>query len=293
MKTGKNIILCSIFALAIGIATIVPLAFFMDTARAQTEEQWLDIDVPWAYFNADVTADNMHRIIGGIGFSTFPNYNLLTKNIDSRVDYVEIIIYTDELQLSKSHFYFVTTRPGFETLPPTKTADTDAWFEVPWIRDRYGIAPYGMSSQTYTNAIPNTGIPLSAITEISPEDLPEEWKDVAPNARHIDGKVGVHISNIDETTTAVLTALENAQTIFLDIRRVACITFADDGTVTTSDCDQMIQHIELTKNSKGEFTFGEMAGIEKLMAQMLQSQTESQRPAGIPSVSSSFYSSWG
>ena len=37
MKIEKNILLCSILALTIGIATITPLAFFMDTAKAQED----------------------------------------------------------------------------------------------------------------------------------------------------------------------------------------------------------------------------------------------------------------
>jgi len=289
MKIEKNIMLCSILSLAIGISAIMPLAIFMDTARAQSnDEQWLDIDVPWAYFNADAT-DNMYWITGGIAFSVLHNYDLLGQHIDARVDYVELTIYTDDMLLSKSHFYFGTYRPDRETLTHMDNGGPAAWFKVPWLTEKYGIAEYGMRTGDYVNAIPNTGMALYNVTELPPE----EWQNISPDARQTQITTGDTIGGIDENTNAILAALENTQTIYLDIRRIACITFADNGTVTTSEYNQFIQHIELTKNSNGEFTFGDVTGAENLIYQARSEMLKRNYIAGIPAVGSGLSISWG
>jgi|GEM_PF-6308092 len=84
------------------------------------------------------------------------------------------------------------------------------------------------------------------------------------------------------TLDAMLALLENTQTIYLDIRRVAYITFDDNDVVTISECDQLIHHIELTKNSNGEFTFGDLTVIENAIDRM----NSGDRPPSTHSVSS-------
>jgi hypothetical protein len=73
MKKEKNVIFCSIFALVIGAAAIAPLALFMDTAKAQLDDDsWFNIDVSYAYFSADVT-DDIFQATGVIAFDAIFN----------------------------------------------------------------------------------------------------------------------------------------------------------------------------------------------------------------------------
>ena len=56
MIPEKKVITLSVIALMIGIATIVPLAFFM-SARAETvfDKPWFNFNVPYAYLKANTT----------------------------------------------------------------------------------------------------------------------------------------------------------------------------------------------------------------------------------------------
>src|SRR5665647_2858518 len=57
MQIEKKLILCSILAISIGIATIAPLAYFMSTVKAQTDEAapWFNVEVPYAVYTANLT----------------------------------------------------------------------------------------------------------------------------------------------------------------------------------------------------------------------------------------------
>jgi hypothetical protein len=69
MQIEKKLILCSVLAISIGIAAIVPLAYVMgniSTAKAQINEAtpWFNIDVPYATYTANLTE-------GPIGYGNY------------------------------------------------------------------------------------------------------------------------------------------------------------------------------------------------------------------------------
>jgi hypothetical protein len=242
MKNGKNIILCCILALAIGISAIVPLAFFMNTAKAQTDdEQWFSIDITSAYFNAGITEDALYQIGETIVFDALINSDALSQQVNARVEYFELTFYAENLQLSKSYQYLGMDRPGLKNATPFNALDHEAWYKIPWLNvaaggysNSYGSAG-GMYAYNTTNAEAKT------------------WQNL--------GSSSFSLGGTDKHSDAILTALKNAQTIYLDVRRVAYITYDDNGAVTTFECDQFIQRIELTKNSNGEFTFGDSSTL--------------------------------
>ncbi|MDR2699529.1 MAG: hypothetical protein LBC12_01730 [Nitrososphaerota archaeon] len=266
MKIEKNMILCSIFALTIGIATIVPLTFFMNTTEAQPDdEQWFNIDCIYAYYNAFVVdayddgyvTNDLFQNTGVILFDALPNYEALSQqqHIDTRIEIFEILFYTDDLQLSKSYEYVGMDRPGLEN--PTFSSATfrsDFMFNdpllSPWCYEPIDISP--KSEQTLSwNGSSNLGSPIPSggryITNAT-NLTPEKWQDM--------GSAGTRGGYTDEISDTKLSALKNTRTIYLDIRRIGYITVDDSATIIASKCNQLIQHIELTKNNTGEFTFG-------------------------------------
>jgi hypothetical protein len=252
MKKEKNIILCSILALVIGIATIAPLAFFMDTASAQSNDApWFDIDLTYAYFSGNVI-DDIFQVMGIITFDALVNSKTLNQqqNIAARVDFYEFLIYTDDIKLSRSYEYVGMDRPGIEIPTLMSTFRPDKWLlDFSWLNEALGIDYFDDCvlcwnvSHHLGSPIPSGGRYRANITN----STPEMWQDM--------GGTGIRGGYIDEISDTKLLALQNTQTIYIDIRRIAYMTIDDKGSVTTSKCDQLIQHIKLTKNGNDEFTF--------------------------------------
>ena len=124
--------------ITIGIVTIVPLAFTMNnTAKAHLfiDDSWFNINVPCAYFNADVTYDVTYYSRSASRYFTYdlyyrsaaiiaiqPSINpaALDKATDARIEYFECAVYTNELTLSKQYFYL--------TMNSSNVAGSDALF---------------------------------------------------------------------------------------------------------------------------------------------------------------------
>jgi hypothetical protein len=131
MKIEKKLIAAIALAITIGIATVIPLTFFMDnTAKAQTSvtASLFNIDIPCAYYNANVTYDvKINSLIDGshrvhdiwyrdgavIAVQPSINYDVLDNNTVARIEFFEYTVYTDKLQLQKSYSYFAFNESAF------------------------------------------------------------------------------------------------------------------------------------------------------------------------------------
>jgi hypothetical protein len=253
MKIEKKLVAAIALIVTIGIATIIPLTFFMSTAKAQADEPWFNIDLTYAYFNADTyfnsdVADDIYQVDGVIVFDALLYADAFNQH-DARVEYFEFTLYTDELQLSKTHEFIGMDKPGLEKSTIMGTFRTEAWYNIPWLEEKLGVT-YGIM----LDASAPTASPLSSGGRYhifnGTAGVPDMLQDTGCGGRRVTPR--------DETSDTILATLEKTQTIYLDIKRVAYITFDDNGTVTTSECDQLLQHIELTKNSNGEFIFGDL-----------------------------------
>jgi hypothetical protein len=183
-------------------------------------------------------------------FDALTNSDALSQQIVARVEYFEFTIYNSDMQLSKSYHYVGMDKPGLENSTPLSTFPEEAWYNIPWLsfnsKESSGTYSYNITS-------------LEALQEL------EKNRTTHGGTSHL--RTGYTHEEIGTT----LASLENTQTIYLDVKRVACITFNDNGTVTTSECDQLIQHIELTKNDSGEFTFGDLTVLKDRAYQLGQS----------------------
>ncbi|MCW3998977.1 MAG: hypothetical protein NWE93_01905 [Candidatus Bathyarchaeota archaeon] len=88
MKIEKKLILCSILAIAIGIATVIPLAYLMSPAQAQTDtndQPQFNFDMPYAYVrdvwdNSTLTQDTYGWAFA-FTFKTSPAFELTDDSV--------------------------------------------------------------------------------------------------------------------------------------------------------------------------------------------------------------------
>ncbi|MCL1978534.1 MAG: hypothetical protein FWG55_10630 [Candidatus Bathyarchaeota archaeon] len=238
MAIEKKLVALSVLAITIGIATVVPLAFFM-TAEAQTypkyDEPWFNINVPFAFFKADLT-DGIYQDLCGLPLQVAINYNAFNSQTDARVEYLELTLYTDDLQLFKTNYFFGTVKPGNENLMDSFVFSRESWFNLSELNLHGG----GRGCIYDITQMLDRGV----------DGL-------------VDGFCRVHnaredVDLINDKYGDILAVMENTQTIYLDVRRVGYVTFDGNNTVVTLPSAPVIQHIELTKNGD-VFTFGDSA----------------------------------
>ena len=238
MKIEKKLILCSILAIAIGIATVVPAAFFMNTKAQTYDDTWFNLDVPYAYFKANAT-NTEYQTVAEIDIQASLSQTAVNNRAEARIEYFEFTIYVDDIELEKQNYFYSITSSDNE--------DTTAMFEFSrenWFNSSdFGVNSGGGSfitdpAQLNSNVIGGGGI---YTTHYTIDD---------PNSDEIYEKYG-----------KILDTMENAQTIYLEVRRVGYVTFEGNNTVVTLASNPVILQIELTKNGDA-FTFGNPAPLK-------------------------------
>jgi hypothetical protein len=258
-RNRTKIVAAIALTIIIGIASVVPLTFFITTRAQASDESWFNIDLPRAYLNAAVTDDG-YRLTGGIAYDVSPNYAAISEDVNARVEYLEFALYIDDLQFIKNYMVLGTDRPGLENPTNMDAVRAEVWYNIPWIEKKIDLPSFADSDlPSFADRVPNRyGGGSYGGTNGS---LCVEWMDIGHAGRYTQYECNI----IDITDDAILAALEYSQTIYFDIRRIACITFDGNGITTVLESDQLIQHVELTKNSNGEFTFGDLTAIENAL----------------------------
>jgi hypothetical protein len=254
MKIEKKLIALSIFAIAIGIATVIPMTFFM-SAKAQTDvaDSLFNIDIPCAYYNANITYNvEINDIVHGGGQRIFDlwyrggpviavqpsiNHTVLDDNTVARIEFFEFSVYTDKLQLDKSYSYFGFNEEAFEQNG-----------------NKHIAAKYVEENLLPNKRIGGQGYGGQSITDLT-ESMPR-W--ITGNTDSIGIGSGHHL---DKQFYKIIAAIEDTHTIYLDVRRVAYISLSDDGTIVIVEDNKLLQHLELTKNDDG-FMFGSPSAVK-------------------------------
>ncbi len=232
MKIEKKLAVLSILAIAIGVATVIPMAALMN-ANAQTSpyaesvqaygEPWIDLEITGAYFTIDTVNKENPEIDGDyirtdmINYQTTLNDNALSYQPEVRIEYFEMTFYGNNRELLKKTFS-VCMADSSNGIYPTElfafcneymfncsTLDFNGNFSITHTIDEATAAGSGMSSA----------------------------------------------ADIDEYK-----AFLEAQTVYLEIRYIGSVTFDGKNTVVSSANDQNVQQIELTKNRGGNSGFG-------------------------------------
>jgi hypothetical protein len=236
MQIEKKLILCSILAVAIGIAAVVPVAYFMNAksntifATAETlDKPWFDISVPYAYFKANTT-DNFYQSSTAIILQPTINNDVVSQQTDARIEYFVFDILNEQgLQLANATFSIGTNSSTIGDPSSLFTFNRENWFNSSAFGSGYYLT-------NLTGPVRLLGTGGSVIC-------------------------GYGDSNeIKEKFGAVLATMENDQTIYLEARRLGYVTFDGNDTIVTLAGDQIIQRLELTKTGDS-FTYGNPAAV--------------------------------
>ena len=228
MQIEKKLILCSILAISIGIATITPLAYFM-SAKAQTfDEPWFNVNVPYAYFKANSTG-NMYQSTNSIVLNATINSDAISQHTDARLEYFDFKLYSDQLSLANATFYLGMNSSAVEDPTALFAFSREDWFNS----TAFGAGVY-VTNLTGPLRLMGTGGSVSYVGEDS------NW--------------------VNEQFGEILSTMENADKIYLDVCRLGYVTFDGNNTVVTLASNQVLQHLELTKTGDA-FTYGDPATV--------------------------------
>ena len=241
MKIEKKLILCSILAIAIGIATVIPLAFVMSPAQAQTTDNvpWFNLNIPFASYAAtNQTGTNGYLSREGsidglvsysstytIGLNGTTNPNAVNTLENARMEYYQLQVYSDLGQIANMTYY-IGANCTSNISPPDFEFSRDNWFNTSTSGGGVFYINFngtlGSDSEAGCGGISGT-YSSSSFTNTT---LPQEFLNI-----------------------------QNAQTIYIDVYRLGYITFNGNSTIVTLANNQVIQHVELTKNGN-QFTYG-------------------------------------
>ena len=237
MQIEKKLIQCSILAIAIGIATIVPLEYFVvadaqaavvsANAQAAVEAKpWSNVDVSYAYCNPYFSAGNSTTSLYGASIGVVANFSLTSdalKNADARIEYYQFQVYSDQGPIVNLTYYIVQSKPDLVTFISGGGA--------------IGFA----NGVTYSGTASNGGQAINDGAWDSPFTM---------------GFVSDHIYNTTANNLPqAVTELRNAQKLYIDVSRQCTVTLNGNVTVTTPSSHEVLQHIELTKTPNG-FVYG-------------------------------------
>ncbi len=253
----KKVILCAILAIALGIATIVPLEYMM-TAQAQANAQtaeaqakanatadvqasvqpmFSDVNVTYAYCNPDKTTSNDTGTFYGSSVEAVVNFTLAPdalKNADAQIEYYKLAVSSDQGPILNMGYYIVLEANSYVTTgmggpEGTITFANGLTFNGPTATGQdidFGNGqcinyPAWSSSSNYT-----WGYVSNFIYGSDPNNLPQ-----------------------------TVTELRNATTIYIDVTKICTVMVTGNITVTTPGSNQILQHIELTNTGNG-FLYG-------------------------------------
>jgi hypothetical protein len=244
VKIEKKLIAFSILAITVGITSIVPLAFFMSPAKAQTTDDilWFNFDVAYASWNA-TSKDGAIGYLDGIGpiydlvsySSTYLvalNYSVNPDAIDildnARIEYYQLQVYSDQGQIENLTMFFGANCKDDIDLTSSFYFARLGWFNTTTSGGGTFITKFnGTLASSLANGLGLTGTSGSySSNSFKNTTLPQEFLNI-----------------------------QNANKVYIDVRRLGYVTFDGNTTIVTLASNEVIQHIELTKNGD-QFVYG-------------------------------------
>jgi len=248
MQIEKKLILCSILAISIGIAAIVPLAYVMgnlSTAKAQTNEAtpWFNINVPYATYAANITEGQIeygnyngpattYAIFHDIKYNATVNPAASPNLEGTRAEFFEFQIYSDLGPIENITQYIGANGNGNTTFNPLENFgfSRDNWFNLSASAGGLFVFQY---NGTLGNVFGDEGWVGGTGGSSSSSFLPGE----------------------EQTTSQKFQNIYNADKLYIDVRRVGFVSFIGNSTIVTLADNAVVQHIELTRQGN-QFVYG-------------------------------------
>jgi hypothetical protein len=251
MQIEKKLIACSILAISIGIATIIPLQYLMN---AQTATAMPKVE-PW--FNANIDYAECNPYIVGNGTATWDgatiqavtNFTLTTSamesDVDTQVEYFKFAVSSEKGPICNMGYYIAETKTNMTEINAGIYKGTTL---------RLNDTITFKNGLSYNPPEIGDGLPISWIGQAI------GWTgDNPPNSTY--GVAGMHTSadygedSVYPVSPQVVTQLRNAQTLSIDVSKVCTVTVKGNVVITTPAEPTILQHIELTKVGNG-FVYG-------------------------------------
>jgi hypothetical protein len=261
----KKLILCGILAIAIGIATIVPLEYMMaaeQQVKAETTfTPWFNVNVPYVYVNLDQSGANNTVSWNGVNINGLANFTLTPAGMalqgaDAKIEYYQFQISSDQGPIANISYSVSST---IEDLGFHGSINN-----IPGIPGGGYMAITGLGDNhfTFANGVTYNGIPNYdgycggsgglAILVGNSSSLPEG----ATNQTSTTGIFGSYLENYNgANSNQVITELRNAKTLYIDVTRICSVSYNGNVTVNMPINNQVLLHIVLTKTSNG-FVYG-------------------------------------
>jgi hypothetical protein len=212
-------ILLGIFAILVGITTILPLEYLMSPHIAQAASApWFNVNVFYAYCNPNQNGGNSSVSFYGSYIQAVVNITLTPyamKDADAQIEYYQFAVSSDQGPIVNVTYYVVqSTQDAITSISGTGT-----------ISFANGLTYSGHPSnggQVINRDVSNNSFTLASVDDyiftIDPNDVPQ-----------------------------AVTELRNAQTLYMDMSNVCTVTVNGNVTVTTPANPEILQHITLTK----------------------------------------------
>ena len=251
----KKLILCAILAITIGIATIVPIGYFM-SAQTQVNAQttftpWFNVNVPYVYVNLNQTGGNNtmtwdEATIQGIANFTLTPAAINLKNADARIEFYQFQVSSNQGPIVNITYSIAVSREELN---------------VTGIPGGCWTAITGLGDNTYTFADGTTfnGNKSEGNRDCAGGAVLENMPGVIPVQNSTDAILSASVTSYDgNTPSQALTELRSAQTLYIDVSRICSVSYSGNSTTattTTLASNQILQHIQLTKAGDG-FVYG-------------------------------------
>ena len=227
----KKVILCSILAMAIGIASVVPLAFLLTPAKAETTNgPWFNPTVDYAYLKGTVSnATGSSPLISyieqySIALNFSVNPDAVSNKVDTRLEYYEMYIYSNLGSIMNSTCYFGVS---FGNTNPSPFTFENNYFNLTTL-DGGGLILLNFNGtlSPLFNTNSQGGCESSSI--FANQSLPQSFLN-----------------------------LQNASKLYVGVSRLGYVTFEGNSTTVTAANTGIVQLVELTKNGVS-FSYGQV-----------------------------------
>ena len=284
----KKVILCAVLAIAIGIATVIPMEYLM-AAQAQANAHqtygtygnpWFNVNVPYAYYIANETNTGASISYGEgyyIALNITTNPDAINPLPDARMEYYLIQVYSDQgpienftyvisanctgtvnpyIQLDSFYNYYVNA-----SLPPNLFNEKVFLFLPNFDGTLPATDNTWQGEPTYTLTANNQAI--SGLSE-------SFW-----NGKFIQGinmtSTNSIVNSLTNQTLEQIQDIQNANSITISISRIGYVT-VDGNSTTATPASGVIQQIQLTPYNGG-FLYNNIIPQDQLSQTNLQSPT--------------------
>lgn len=280
MRIEKKLIACSVLIFTIGICSITPLLFIMPKAAkadTATSQPWFNINVPYAYVDTsngtfDLSSARLENgtiitasgeridVPQGQNVTKVPSVNEayafilnFTANpaakddvTDARFEYYQLTIYSDQGQIANMT-YFIGGGDSSNLDSSGRFHFTrDDWFD--------SNTTCGGTFSTNSSALRSGTAQVSAITGSN------------------SGIIG------DNSLSSLVTALRQAQTIYVDVYRLGWVTLNGNTTIVTHASNTVLQHLQLNRYGNEGFLCNNLFTPDELSQIDLSSPMQSLPP---------------